>query len=533
MSAAPGDQNGSFSGRIRRLDVTQLSWQSLGLPGRLHGWIRKTPKIGKTYFRIMVGVFLVGAASSLLHAAAGFVMPAMAKRVEDFVRESGLFNLYLYAFAAVFFLFLLYSLLHGHSIFFQSNFSLRRNWLFSIIPRPWKERLVPLYEVPRSRIWGELVAIQRAAGRDAGSRYWSRVVRSWAALAVAVTLFGSWIVHVNLEVKSEEYRALLQARPWIKALPGPALFVGFFFLAEFFRLRRPEAQNSAIRLRAWMYRAAGAALLLWPFVIRSGKPVLGGTFFDRLPGPIQVVAGLAFIGGWLGGAWYLFSRAHFIMGARVTDVRASDARAPVVLFRSFGDDNLQIGRAFENVTEDLRDPETAMRLQSSDSVVSFEETIERQVRDYAPLIAVGQPGVFRRGGAIREYYDSDKWHAAVLEWMDAAQFIVVISSWTPGLRWELRNIIARGGMRRLILLLPPGDQRAARWAFLVGCFSGTPWSERLKSEGHERVLAMHWVTEEEAIFLCSDHEGDRDYEVALHLAVYGIRHRISPTGRGA
>ena len=154
--------------------------------------------------------------------------------------------------------------------------------------------------------------------------------------------------------------------------------------------------------------------------------------------------------------------------------------------------------------------------------MNFEEVIERQVRDYAPLIAVGQPGVIRRGAAVREHFTGGEWRAEVLGWMDAARFIVVIASWTPGLRWELIHIVERGHMSRLILVIPPGPHRVERWRLVAECFAGTPWFERLAAADHERVLALHWTGDGGAVFLCSDREGDRDYEIALHLAVYGL-----------
>ncbi len=329
---------------------------------------------------------------------------------------------------------------------------------------------------------------------------------------------------MNMEAKSAWYQALLREHRWIDALFVPMLAMGFYSLGEYLRLRKPEAQAATVRLRAWRFRIAASAWLAVPMLPRalSGRALLDGEGINRLPEAIVIVVVLGFLIAWIGGGWYLFHRAHVIMKAGVADVRASDERGPVVLFRSFKDDDALVGRAFANAEADPADPGSTMRKFQSGDLVGFEDMIERQVRDYGQLIAVGKPGESRREGAVRDYFPTHEWRPAVLEWMDTAQLIVVIASCTAGLRWELMSVVTRQHMNRLILLVPPGPRREERWSFVCECFAWTPWCHRLAQAEHESVLAVHWNAAGELIFLCSEHRQDRDYEIALHLAIYGI-----------
>ena len=51
----------------------------------------------------------------------------------------------------------------------------------------------------------------------------------------------------------------------------------------------------------------------------------------------------------------------------------------------------------------------------------------------------------------------------MLNWMDEAVVISMVAGWTEGVLWELEQVIARGHVEKLLLVLPGGANADARW----------------------------------------------------------------------
>ncbi|HEX6786774.1 MAG TPA: hypothetical protein VF076_06230, partial [Acidimicrobiales bacterium] len=174
--------------------------------------------------------------------------------------------------------------------------------------------------------------------------------------------------------------------------------------------------------------------------------------------------GVAFtIGGFLvavlGGA--LFRVARALGRADTRRLLAKDRRPPVLYLRSFDDDTLPLATIasarrpfFELLSFRGRDP--------------FEEAVAWELATYGPVVAVGRPGRSLASlGAAREHLSDDTWKAQVTERMHDARAIALAAGETPGLHWEVAQVVAAGHLAKTVFILPPlpADVLARRWTF--------------------------------------------------------------------
>jgi hypothetical protein len=158
----------------------------------------------------------------------------------------------------------------------------------------------------------------------------------------------------------------------------------------------------------------------------------------RIPntGPMQfAVRGIThlFAGASLATALLLFlaSRRHF--ARRLEDVLAKDPREPVLFLRQFGDDGVR----------------------HQDSMRTLEERIVRALGAIGPVVAIGRPGDhLPPPGAARIYLPNEAWQAEVSAFIDRSAFIALQTGDTPGIRWEVGQVVSRVRPSRLILVLP-------------------------------------------------------------------------------
>lgn len=151
-------------------------------------------------------------------------------------------------------------------------------------------------------------------------------------------------------------------------------------------------------------------------------------------------------------AW-LMTRSRKLDAPTVDELLARDARPPVLYLRSFSDDRRDArGRTLKTIF----DP--------TDGYQSREEAMIEWAKAIGPVIAIGRPGEnLPELGAARMYVSNDQWQERVSQLLDEAGFVVLRAASSPGLRWELNQVVRRRDLRSLLILLPDSDSDYAQF----------------------------------------------------------------------
>jgi len=163
-------------------------------------------------------------------------------------------------------------------------------------------------------------------------------------------------------------------------------------------------------------------------------------------------------------------------------VMSLDQRAPVLFLRSF----------FDDVRMDKKTGERALL------DFSLETRLARHFHEFGPFIAIGAPSEAGGGleakthlGAARVQLGDDEWQEKVTKWMDDSAFIVCMVGWSHWVTWEMKTIMERMHMGKLLLVFPDTKLRGQsrtydiedRLARIHEAFQGTAWEETLKAMG--------------------------------------------------
>jgi hypothetical protein len=195
----------------------------------------------------------------------------------------------------------------------------------------------------------------------------------------------------------------------------------------------------------------------------------------------------------------------------------SDPRSSVLLLRSFADDGAEIGQR------------AADRL----DVIGFEESLQRYLSGYGPVIAVADPYQPPHRGAARVYLPDEEWQHRVLAWMDKAVLIVVLIGATDAAKWELAQIVVRNHLSKCVVLVPPGQGSRERLTGAIEPFLGSRWQDailQLSARG-DRLRAFYCRPSGKVTVFWSREWMALDYLVALAFSIYGLFcHRRSANG---
>jgi hypothetical protein len=227
-----------------------------------------------------------------------------------------------------------------------------------------------------------------------------------------------------------------------------------------------------------------------------------------LPAPIAGALAILTLGtGLVVGGIALYRRGQAMLQPSVDELRVADRRRPVLLLRSFGDEDLSIVAA--------RTHGHAVRL------ARLEEAIADRLRLFGPLVAIGSPGeALPTLGAARSYHSDMEWRWAVGGLMREALLIVMVAGLTAGLRWEIEAIVGDGHLSKLLILMPPSD-RQRRWEVVLEELQDVAALGQLPRAVPDGLLCLHAAGGEWSM-LTGDSDWEADYEAAIDLAVYGI-----------
>jgi hypothetical protein len=126
--------------------------------------------------------------------------------------------------------------------------------------------------------------------------------------------------------------------------------------------------------------------------------------------------------------------------------RHLDLRRPVLYLRSFDSD-----KKLEN----------AHLVEGFIQLSTEEEQFATALKPIGPVVAIGDPREKLPTLGADRVYAGDTWRQNVLELLASARLVVVRLSATPGLQWELRQLVDHVEPTRLLLFLPLGCTYAA------------------------------------------------------------------------
>ena len=158
--------------------------------------------------------------------------------------------------------------------------------------------------------------------------------------------------------------------------------------------------------------------------------------------------------------WLLFAPLFLFWRRlrRVTSVKATklmaDSDLPpqtALVLRSFVDDKV-------TVTPNSR----TMRFQLRE--LRLEEVLVKSLGASMPCVALGSPNEnLPELGAYRTYLGDEDWQPALRRWLEQSVLVLLISGTTDWVRWELRTIRELGITKKVIIVVPPGqDHRNER-----------------------------------------------------------------------
>ncbi len=222
-----------------------------------------------------------------------------------------------------------------------------------------------------------------------------------------------------------------------------------------------------------------------------------------------------------------FSFFFFVMFRRHSQPTADEAlqgdrRAPFLYLRSFDDDYDSHWRPMKFLRFYLFPVFMVFDY-------SLEDRIARFFRRFGPLVAIGSPKEKMPGlGAARVLLDDASWQAAVLEWMEAAEAIVVLAGRTEWLVWELRQIRERALTRKALIIFPPAGRKdaATRLDTVHRAFSGSQWEATLAGVDRPASLRALVLRNDGGIVVVRSRSRSRDVIlVATMVAHYLLQRR--------
>ena len=340
-------------------------------------------------------------------------------------------------------------------------------------------------------------------------RVYSRAVRLYLAATIIAAVAG---IVVAYGLRSQELSTSILSL--MKTLLGDR----FFGYAAFDMFAIGSLIGAFCLTRLLVARIAGSGIPLQEVLQR----LAGG--FSRMPslGRVPVVnrvrgvaasAGAALLYTFpvlpsIGPALLLYARRYSQVAA--DDLLAVDKRKPVLFLRSFVadlDDDLHAGQAVLGG-------------------MALEPRLARHFGSVGPFVAIGDPrDTIPKLGAARARRDGEDWRATVVEWMAAAQLIVLVAGATPSVLWELGQCIARGHVAKLIVLFdePVPWSNEQRLSYVRQAFTGTKWQAGLDAAGPASALRAITFNNDGTVVCVTS--STAHYTEATHLAAL-IAHYI-------
>ncbi len=175
--------------------------------------------------------------------------------------------------------------------------------------------------------------------------------------------------------------------------------------------------------------------------------------------------------------WFvnLAYRGRRMRAPSAVDILSSGEQAPVVLLRSFDDD-------------DLIDPSFSATTQIFPG--RYEERLVEGLRRIGPVLALGRPGEREPElGAARLYVENEHWKEAIIYLIQESRAVVAIVGRTKGLWWEIELALSQVPPEKLIFFFPYPAPKKVRKSYFRAMYFENPvigqWLRRTTSSEME------------------------------------------------
>jgi hypothetical protein len=201
-------------------------------------------------------------------------------------------------------------------------------------------------------------------------------------------------------------------------------------------------------------------------------------------------------------------RARQLAQLGASEAQQRDQRAPIVLLRSFRDDEFRVAPTswYRYVVSGFR------------RTLTLEEVVVEMAARNGPVIALGAPGERAAPiGAARSYHSDDEWQGAVVEMLGAASRVVMILGPTENIAWEFAKVREMSIVDKLIVVFPPTTEAELeqRWERLSSVFPEHRDALPHVSGRHTLVCT---VSPEHLTFYSSDRANEDAFRLALLAA---------------
>ena len=152
----------------------------------------------------------------------------------------------------------------------------------------------------------------------------------------------------------------------------------------------------------------------------------------------------------------LIIRVRKLAAVDAAALMEEDTRAPVLYLRSFGDDGEGV-MGHTSRAQGFLAP-------------TVEEKLAAAMRHVRPFVAIGRPGeALPELGAARMYVSDERWQDEIIALMERARIVLLRIGDTPGFWWEVRQVMERVEMARVVFFFPPGtDHLYPRFRQMAG-----------------------------------------------------------------
>jgi hypothetical protein len=287
----------------------------------------------------------------------------------------------------------------------------------------------------------------------------------------------------------------------------------------------PKGRSNRSR---WRWRAAGwiTAGLLVAVVLTVLVIFSYAKGFELLDGPAEGVLALSLLPAlyWIVKKYrniQLWTRRR--MADSVAEVRKGDRRPPVLLLRSFRDDEV-------NLTPLPRfDLWTVLDAHETKAGYDFtlEEAVAEGLWEHGPVVALNEPGrTLPPLGAARESIPGERWQEVIDRYICEATRIVAVAASSPGLLWEIERILQKDAASKLLLVFPPIQdiELAARWKKIYPLFNRFASAEELRDAPISKTLVARFGSDPSVVKLYTGTERTQNsFDTAIRMALADAR----------